>query len=212
VRWSDGTLSLQMGSEIYDITESVERAGAPASGAAADGISQAGMASQTAPAMGSGDAAAAQRARPAQPLQHLFVRMPDQQSYLAEGPIAGTLGLRPTDVQSETHKRLARAVKQQRGARVTQMQFDTHAEDPEAAKARIEKEQRQNSLKEARKKGKGRLARDDEDFSTSRRRHVPLGRSAAALGSDEDEEEEEAVASGGEDVSVSRSSKYGELD
>ncbi|PWN41487.1 hypothetical protein IE81DRAFT_324477 [Ceraceosorus guamensis] len=202
VRWSDGTLSFQLGDELYDITQIPEPGTREAPrGANAQSRPQAEGPSAQASQRGT-DGSAARYSASSAPSTYLFVHHSDDIE-ASEGPIAGSMVLRPTDTQSETHRRLARAVKHSRGARVTQMAFDTRAKDPEEEKAALEKQKRLESLKAAKKRrqnaGLSGLGAADEEFWDSRAGRRRLGRAGADYDQGAtyaSDEEEEAALSG----------------
>lgn len=162
VRWSDGTSSLQLGSEFYDITTTSERV----QNTTTSSHSQ----SQTQPSQSQQATVAPSKSivppQPAQHLTHLFVKHDGQDQvnmFQAEAPIVGSMTFRPTSIASESHQRLAKAVRQQRGTLVKET---VTKEDPELVKIRAEKEEkfkRQARLREQRKIRAAKGGGDDED-------------------------------------------------
>ncbi|PWN89278.1 hypothetical protein FA10DRAFT_140639 [Acaromyces ingoldii] len=132
IRWSDGSSSLQLGKEFYDIQETRER-GAAAAAASSSTSSPVTNVSQ-----------------PAQYLTHIFVKHDGQEAlniYQAEAPVMASMTLRPTSTASDSHQRLARAVRHQRGTLVKEAKLGM---DPELEKERKEREDRKREQKRAR--------------------------------------------------------------
>lgn len=159
VRWSDGTSSLQLGSEFYDITTTSERL---LNKAPSQSQSQSSQSQQATVA----PSASIIPPQPVQHLTHLFVKHDGQDQinmFQAEAPIMGSMTFRPTSISSESHQRLAKAVRQQRGTLVKET---VTKEDPELVKIRAEKEEkfkRQAKLREQRKIRAAKGGADDED-------------------------------------------------
>lgn len=92
--------------------------------------------------------------------------------FQAEAPIVGSLTFRPTSITSESHQRLAKAVRQQRGTLVKET---VTREDPEMEKERLEREERKRKqirAREQRKRAKGREDDEDDAFWASAGRAV----------------------------------------
>ena len=148
VKWNDGSSSLQLGSEFYDISQATERVQSvdikPPS-------SQSGLVPL----------------QPEQHLTHLFVKHDGQEQvnmYQSEAPILGTFTFRPTSTKSESHQRLAKAVRKQKGTLVKETQV---REDPEKEKERKEKEEKkmsQKKMRDIKKRMKGKEDEDDDAF------------------------------------------------
>lgn len=143
VRWSDGSSSLQLGSEFYDISLTSEK---PKGG---QGIPSE---SEFVPP------------QPTQHLNHVFVKHDGQDQvnvYQAEAPVMGSMMFRPTSITSESHQRLAKAVRKQKGSLVKET---LTREDPELEKERKEREDRKAQQKRARElRKKSRTAEEDDD-------------------------------------------------
>lgn len=160
VRWSDGTSSLQLGSEFYDITTTSERVQNKTSSQPQTQSSSQSQQATVAPS------ASIIPPQPVQHLTHLFVKHDGQDQvnmFQAEAPIAGSMTFRPTSISSESHQRLAKAVRQQRGTLVKET---VTKEDPELVKIRAEKEEkfkRQARLREQRKIRAAKGGADEED-------------------------------------------------
>jgi RNA polymerase-associated protein LEO1 len=147
VKWNDGSSSLQLGSEFYDISQSTERVQSVEVKSAS---SQSGVPLQ-----------------PDQHLTHLFIKHDGQEQvnmYQSEAPIMGTFTFRPTSTKSESHQRLAKAVRKQKGTLVKETVV---REDPELEKERKEKEEKkasQKRMRESKKRTKGKEDEDDDAF------------------------------------------------
>ncbi|KAG8959364.1 hypothetical protein FRC00_001693 [Tulasnella sp. 408] len=117
IRWSDGTMSLQLGKEIFDVSSNIDL---PQSAAAAPRTmtQQASQASQ--------ETAGVHGLSRNQGLTYLFAQHVKAELLQAEAPITGTLSLTPTGMQSETHRKLVKAVGQKH-SKVTRLMM---APDP----------------------------------------------------------------------------------
>ncbi|KAJ9475382.1 RNA polymerase-associated protein LEO1 [Pseudozyma hubeiensis] len=182
VRWSDGTMSLQVGSELFDITQQTEKGrvsttntgtNTPQMGTSLQsaGPSSSQLLSQATQSMPMGSSGSSNR--PAQSLSYLVVPHEREQVMEAQGPIAGTLAFTPADTQSETHRRIAKALRFQKTARVVATAAGAGALDPEVEKARIEKDLKDAEKKRIREREKldrqnGKF--DDDMFDVDARR------------------------------------------
>ncbi|CDR99000.1 hypothetical protein [Sporisorium scitamineum] len=194
VRWSDGTMSLQVGSELFDITQQTEKgrvstvntgtntpqqvsSSSQAAGPSSQLLSQA---TQSMPMGSSGSSN-----RPAQSLSYLVVPHEREQIMESQGPIAGSLAFTPADTQSETHRRIAKALRFQKTVRVVATLAGAGALDPEVEKARIEKELKDAEKKRIRERQKedrksGKFDDDMFDVDSRRRSRYVSGRKAGA--------------------------------
>ncbi|ETS60508.1 hypothetical protein PaG_05352 [Moesziomyces aphidis] len=195
VRWSDGTMSLQVGSELFDITQQTEKgrvsvantgANTPQLGASSQSAGPSSsqqllsQATQSVPMGSSGSTN-----RPAQSLSYLVVPHEAEQVMEAQGPIAGSLAFTPADTQSETHRRIAKALRFQKTARVVATAAGEGALDPEIEKARIEKELKDAEKKRVRERQKadrksGKFDDDMFDIESRRRSRYVGGRKLGA--------------------------------
>lgn len=181
VRWSDGTMSLQVGSELFDITQQTEKGrvstantgtSTPQPGTSSQAAgSSSRLLSQATQSMPMGSSGSSDR--PAQSLSYLVVPHEREQIMESQGPIAGTLAFTPADTQSETHRRIAKALRFQKTARVVATAAGAGALDPEVEKARIEKELKDAEKKRIRERQKadrksGKF--DDDTFDVDARR------------------------------------------
>ena len=119
MRWSDGSLSLQLGKELFDITQSIDTSGAASRQAlgapggvtpsqslsAVPSLSQSASQSQATPG-------ASGSATHAQGLTYLVAQHKRAEILQCEAVVTGYMSLRPTGMQSETHRMLVRAVGQ----------------------------------------------------------------------------------------------------
>lgn len=98
VKWSDGSLSLQLGKELYDISPNVNLDPSVA---------------PTTPQAGNG-------------LNYLVAQHKRSMVLQAEAPIAGTLGIRPVGMDTDAHRKLVRAVSQ-KNTRLARIKIDDRA-------------------------------------------------------------------------------------
>jgi len=179
IRWSDGSQTLLLGKEQFEIVKNIDTSGLPP---------------QTSPT----------KAKPAevdpsryQGLTYLVAQHARSTVLQVEAPVTGTLTLRPMGMQSETHQMLVRAVGQKHN-RVARLKM---APDPIRDPEREKLEQLKSQTKKTRK----RRERDDDDVlgtpAVSRKRTGFLTRRRASekLWSDDEEEEEPAYGSEGSD-------------
>ncbi|WFD32835.1 Paf1 complex component [Malassezia sp. CBS 17886] len=147
VRWSDGSESLQLGSEFFELSSHAEP-----STEAADG----------------------ERV----PLTYCFVPHPDEGVLQAEAPVRSTVSFKP-NLRSDTHAKLARAIKHHRHARVVAGQEMFGTLDPERQKERIERQLKEAERKKHRERVKAlRESADyDGDLDFSSRRNAGGARS-----------------------------------
>ncbi|SJX65436.1 related to LEO1-component of the Paf1 complex [Sporisorium reilianum f. sp. reilianum] len=194
VRWSDGTMSLQVGSELFDITQQTEKGRVSTVNTGTNTPQQIGSSSQAAgpssqllsqatQSMPMGSSGSANR--PAQSLSYLVVPHEREQVIESQGAIAGSLAFTPADTQSETHRRIAKALRFQKTARVVATAAGAGALDPEVEKARIEKELKDAEKKRIRERQKedrksGKFDDDMFDVDARRRSRYTSGRKAGA--------------------------------
>jgi RNA polymerase-associated protein LEO1 len=172
IRWSDGTLSLRLGKELFDINQSIDTSGGKSFGA-----------SQPA------------HVGKSQGLTYIVAQHKRSQVLQAEALVTGYMTLRPTGMQSETHRMLVRAVGQKHNKVARLRMAPDPTMDPEREKMELMK---QNARKSKRKA-------DSEDGGRSRK-SSRKSRGASMWSDDEDdagplyasdEEEEEAAGSSG---------------
>ena len=175
IRWSDGTLSLKLGKELFDITQTIDTSGAIPRQAIG------GSQPQSQPIT--------QNSKPqAQGLTYLVAQHKRAEILQCEALVTGYMSLRPTGMQSETHRMLVRAVGQKHNKVARLRMAPDPTTDPEREKMEL--------LKLASKKPKKSKGEDD-GFGGSRRRR--LGYTRKRTGDDmwSDDEDEEAFGGGG---------------
>lgn len=169
VRWSDGSLSLQLGKELFDITQTIDTSAALSRQSL--GPSQSSQSqSQPSAVLGS------------QSLTYLVAQHKRAEILQCEALVTGYMSLRPTGMQSETHRMLVRAVGQKH-SKVARLRM---APDPTIDPER----ERMELMKQAAKKPKKPRGEDDGFGSTRKRRSYARTRTGEDMWSDDDEEEE----------------------
>lgn len=190
IRWSDGTLSLKLGKELFDITQTVDTSGAvprQAFGGASQSQSQsqgslAPSQSQTLP----------NSKVPGQGLTYLVAQHKRAEILQCEAVVTGYMSLRPTGMQSETHRMLVRAVGQKH-SKVARLRM---APDPTMDPEREKQEMLKLAAKKPRKsRGGGGLGGDDDGLGgmgslggRKRRSGYARKRSGDDMWSDDDED------------------------
>ncbi|KAI0372747.1 Leo1-domain-containing protein [Pilatotrama ljubarskyi] len=173
VRWSDGSLSLQLGKELFDITQSIDTSGAIPRQALGGSLS-----SQHPPSLSQSQSQPQSQSQSqpagglsghhAQGLTYLVAQHKRAEILQCEAVITGYMSLRPTGMQSETHRMLVRAVGQKH-TRVARLRMTAEpTTDPERERLEMEKAA-------ARKPRKSRGGEDD-GFGASRRRRSSYAR------------------------------------
>ncbi|KAI0350669.1 hypothetical protein OH77DRAFT_1506878 [Trametes cingulata] len=190
VRWSDGSLSLQLGKELFDITQSIDTSGAiprqalggSHSSQLPPSLSQSQSQSQT--HSQSQSQAAGGLPGHAQGLTYLVAQHKRAEILQCEAVITGYMSLRPTGMQSETHRMLVRAVGQKH-TRVARLRMTAEPKtDPERERLELEKAA-------ARKPRKSRGGEDD-GFGASRRRRSGYARKRTSDDMWSDDEDDDA--------------------
>lgn len=164
VTWSDGSMSMQLGKELFDLHM------------------QAGSSKVTDKGLGQAMAAPAPDPVAANPaLAYLVIPDSDAQILSVRTPISGALTFQPSDVNSKTHRRLAAAVKHQRVAKVTTTEaplgvgsqvttVDGMELDPEQSAALEDRRLKDIERKKQRERKKAEERfEDDLEFSTRQR-------------------------------------------
>ncbi|OCH87371.1 Leo1-domain-containing protein [Obba rivulosa] len=194
IKWSDGSLSLQLGKELFDVTQTVDNSGAiPRS---AIGGSQ--QASQVTPPSGSSKS---------QGLTYLVAQHKRAGILQCEALITGYMSLRPTGMQSETHRMLVRAVGQKHHKVARLRMAPDPTTDPEREKMEL--------MKLASRKPRKARGEDDGLSAARKRRSYTRKRTGDDVWSDD---EDEAVSGGasedeyGDDVSGGRHGKRRKSD
>ncbi|GAA5999459.1 RNA polymerase-associated LEO1 family protein [Rhodotorula paludigena] len=150
VRWSDGTLSLQLGTELFDMSLALDHSAtltASSSGAAVPSVNP----------VTAGLAASAIDLSRGHGLTYLSARHTYNGSALSEAQasVHGQISFRPATLASQTHRRLAGSIAGRYAAkgRATKLQ-ETPSEDPERLRIKKEKEEADKAKKARREAAK----------------------------------------------------------
>ncbi|EPT01855.1 hypothetical protein FOMPIDRAFT_1161082 [Fomitopsis schrenkii] len=184
VRWSDGTLSLLLGKELFDITQTIDTSGAVPRKAFGPGT-------QSQPSSQSQSQSQGATAGPSksQGLTYLVAQHKRAEILQSEALVTGYMSLRPTGMQSSTHRMLVRAVGQKHTKVARLRMAPDPVMDPEREKMELMKAA---SRKPRRPRGEG-----DEGFGTRRRRSgYTRRRTGEEMWSDEEEEEDAGYGGG----------------
>ncbi|KZV96378.1 Leo1-domain-containing protein [Exidia glandulosa HHB12029] len=177
IRWSDGSLSVQLGKELFDVTDNVT-----------DPVrqsSQGGSQSQGTPSrLGGGTGG----------LTYLVAQHKRAEILQAEALVAGQMSIRPVSMQSDAHRKLVRAVSQ----RHKQLARLKTVDDRELE--HIQKQQ-----VEAQRKGGPRKQRAPRDPNAPPRRSAKR-RERADIWSDDEQDFDDNDAEGDSDPDVGGSS------
>ncbi|KAK7056231.1 Paf1 complex component [Paramarasmius palmivorus] len=169
IRWSDGTLSLRLGKELFDITQSIDTAG----GVPRNIGPTASQSQQTDNPL-----------RKPQGLTYLVAQHKRSQVLQAEAVITGQMTLRPTGMQSETHRMLVRAVGQKHN-KVARLRM---APDPQVDPEREKMELMKLDAKKSKRKS-------SVDSGFARKRRAPFRRAEP----DYDDDDEDVFRQSDED-------------
>lgn len=227
IRWSDGSMSLQLGKELFDVSVNVDtsarapRAGAPGAPPTPGPNSQSNSQSlppTPGPPKTSGGSASQPSESPApqphQGLSYLVAQHHTSAILQVEAPITGFLSLRPTGMHSETHRKLVRAVGQKHSkvARLRLAPEGVVSRDPGAMSAEAAKVAKRKARASA--GARRRVDADDEEsegeYEKTRRRQrssFSRGRSSKFVYSDDDAGEPEAEATDDDDDAASSPKK-----
>ncbi|KAI5834804.1 Leo1-domain-containing protein [Schizophyllum commune Tattone D] len=148
IRWSDGSLSLRLGKELFDIQQTVDNS-----------------ATTTRQTMGGASqrpSQAPQHTRP-QGLTYLVAQHKHSQVLQAEAPITGFMSLTPSDMQSESHRLLVSAVSQKRNKSVRVRMAPDPTVDPEKEKAELIRQDAKKT-KRTRSEPRSRRSRRTDDM------------------------------------------------
>lgn len=217
-------MSLQLGSELFDISQQVEgvssnssksQSNRPATSLELDSMSQnlsqtqdgqftGGLASGSHPSGSQSQPSTSNAISNETPLTYLVVPYAREGVLQTERPISATLSFRPTNLKSETHKKLAQAVKHHKTTRVAAAEAE--GADPEAQAEKREKElkdkERKRKLATRKQAIADGLINEDEELDLGSRRRgagrfqaatTPAGKKKnrrTDYESDEEEEEE----------------------
>lgn len=171
IRWSDGTLSLRLGKELFDITQTIDNSGSVTRSTI--GGSQAQSQSQTQPEP-------ADNPGKSEGLTYLVAQHKRSQVLQSEAVITGHMSLRPTSMSSEIHRMLVRAV-EQKHKQVARLKLAPDPSiDPEREKMEL--------LKQSAKKSKRKTNDHDGLGSGKRRRNYRRSADTDVMWSDDDDE------------------------
>lgn len=145
IRWSDGSLSLRLGKELFDINQSIDTSG----GVIRQSIGGSQSASQSTPS-----APQPIGSKP-QGLTYLVAQHKRSEVLQAEAVVTGYMTLRPTGMQSETHRMLVRAVGQKHSKVARLRMAPDPTMDPEREKLELLKLSARKSRKKADEGGFG---------------------------------------------------------
>ena len=157
IRWSDGTLSLRLGKELFDINQSIDTSGTAPRGLFSGSQTQT---SQSQPEF----------SHKSQGLTYLISQHKRAQILQSEATITGYMSLRPTGMQSETHRMLVRAVGQKHNKIARLRIAPDPTTDPEKAVAELIKNAAKKSKKKNEEEGYGYGGRKRRSGASSRRR------------------------------------------
>ncbi|KAL1747922.1 Leo1-like protein-domain-containing protein [Schizophyllum fasciatum] len=151
IRWSDGSLSLRLGKELFDIQQTVDNSAAT-----------------TRQTMGGASSQRATQGPPAQPtrpqgLTYLVAQHKHSQVLQSETPITGFMSLTPSDMQSESHRLLVSAVSQKRNKSVRVRMAPDPTVDPEREKAELIRQDAKKT-KRTRSEPRSRRSRRTDDM------------------------------------------------
>lgn len=166
VRWSDGTLSLRLGKELFDINQSLDTSATVSRQSLGPQASQPTQSSQSDVPVKS------------QGLTYLVAQHKRSQVLQAEAVITGYMSLRPTGMQSETHRMLVRAVGQKHNKIARLRMAPDPTMDPEREKMELLK----LSNKKSRKKN------DYDDILGGKKRRYSRKTAGRDVWSDDEDE------------------------
>ncbi|KAJ7257942.1 Leo1-like protein-domain-containing protein [Mycena haematopus] len=135
IRWSDGTLSLRLGKELFDINQSIDTSGGKSFGA-----------SQPTPA------------KKSQGLTYIVAQHKRSQVLQSEALVTGYMTLTPTGMQSETHRMLVRAVGQKHNKVARLRMAPDPTVDLDREKMELMKQNARKSKRKADSEGRQRRA------------------------------------------------------
>ncbi|KIL00749.1 hypothetical protein PAXRUDRAFT_821332 [Paxillus rubicundulus Ve08.2h10] len=184
IRWSDGTMSLLLGKELFDINQTIDTSG--------------GIMRQS---IGGSQTPAASQQPPSnvksQGLTYLVAQHKRSEVLQAEAVITGYMTLRPTGMQSETHRMLVRAVGQKH-SKIARLRM---APDPTMDPEREKQELIKLSAKKSKKKA------EDAGFGVRRKRTAYQRKRTGHDVWSDDEEPEYEGSEDEDDLGGHRSSK-----
>ncbi|EJD48033.1 hypothetical protein AURDEDRAFT_151178 [Auricularia subglabra TFB-10046 SS5] len=153
IRWSDGSLSLQLGKELFDVNQNVEPVAQQSQSSQAESQS-----AHTPSGTGS--------------LTYLVAQHKRAEILQAEALVTGQLSVRPVSMQSETHRRLVRALSQKHSKTARILLDDGRAGmfEPRAAQPKAKRARRPRDPDAQPSRRKSRMSRaadvwsDDDDL------------------------------------------------
>jgi len=160
IRWSDGSLSLRLGKELFDITQTVDTSGGVVRQSLGGSQPQA---SQSQPSVSQNSLSSSR----SQGLTYLVAQHKRSEVLQAEAVITGYMTLRPTGMQSETHRMLVRAVGQKHNKVARLRMAPDPTVDPEREKMELMKQSARKSKKKTDENGHGTRKKR---YSQSRKR------------------------------------------
>lgn len=171
IQWSDGSLSLRLGKELFDIKQDRDTS----AGVARQYIGAASQQSQS-----SSQPPQSQSQPPAaKGLTYLVAQHKRSQVLQSEAVISGYMSLRPTGMQSETHRMLVRAVGQKHNKVARLRMAPEPTVDPEREKMELMKQ----SAKKSKKKSE-----QDEALGGGRKRRYSRRTAEHDVWSDDEED------------------------
>ena len=188
IRWSDGSLSLRLGKELFDIAQSIDTS-ATVPRQIIGGPSQSQSQSQQLSQSQTTASGPPPTPGKSQGLTYLVAQHKRSQVLQSEAVITGYMSLRPTGMQSETHRMLVRAV-EQKHKQVARLRIAPEPTiDPEREKLEL--------MKQSAKKSKKKV--DDGDVFGGGRKRRNYRRAADAEVMWSDDEERGHYAAGSDD-------------
>ncbi|KAI0788784.1 Leo1-like protein-domain-containing protein [Abortiporus biennis] len=174
IRWSDGSLSLKLGKELFDINQNIDTSG---------GASRSTIGNNSQPSLSQPQSQPIGGKTPVEGLTYLVAQHKHAGMLQCEAAITGYMSLRPTGMQSETHRMLVRAVGQKHNKVARLRMAPDPTMDPEKEKMEL--------LKLAAKKPKKTRGEDDGFGSTRKRRASSSRKRTDDMWSDDDSDEDD---------------------
>ncbi|RDB23861.1 RNA polymerase-associated protein LEO1 [Hypsizygus marmoreus] len=174
IRWSDGTLSLRLGKELFDINQSRDTSA---------GVPRQFIGSQS-------SQPAVEALVNKQGLTYLVAQHKRSQVLQSEAVITGYMTLRPTGMQSETHRMLVRAVGQKHNKVARLRMAPDPTMDPEREKLEL--------MKQSAKKSKKKSDYDDM-LGGGRKRRYSRKTAGRDVWSDDEEDEAAGIFEGSDE-------------
>ncbi|KAK2463663.1 hypothetical protein APHAL10511_004414 [Amanita phalloides] len=150
IRWSDGTLSLRLGKELFDINQTIDTSGTVPRQSLGGSQSQSSQPQRNTTGKSQG-------------LTYLVAQHKRSQVLQAEALITGYMQLRPAGMHSETHRMLVRAVGQKHSKVARLRMAPDPTMDPEREKLEF--------MKQTAKKTRRKVDQDDGLGKRKKKRH-----------------------------------------